>query len=221
MHASDEEIVQAFGRRFGAIEREVPATPPFVVLRQSRGDPKRWALPTATAVALVVLLVASFASRALVLPLGSGGSTPAVGTEPSASPRAISVGDATVGGKVTWNALCGGASDIECDGVVRLFTTNLGRSWRSIVDQSGGRLTMEPRSCPLRPDGLTARVCWDVTAVIASGPFCMVVAHDADDPRYAPYFQIGGEDGAGRVGGLPSGWPMCLGRPNSHDVRAR
>jgi len=48
-----------------------------------------------------------------------------------------------------------------------------------------------------------------VTAILLDGAFCMVVAHDANDSRYPDYFQIGGQDGAGRAGGPPSGWPMC------------
>lgn len=108
--------------------------------------------------------------------------------------------------------MCNATADADCDGAVGLFSNNLARSWKLILDESGGRLTVEPRACPTF-NGLTARQCWDVAAVRPGGPFCMVVAHDANDRRYPDYFQIGGQDGAGRAGGPPAGWPMCLDAP--------
>lgn len=128
--------------------------------------------------------------------------TPASTLAPSSTPRAV-----TLGG-TTWTVACGGASDMDCDGAIGLFANNLAWSWRMVLDQSGGRLTVEPRACPTF-DGLTARQCWDVTAVLSNGPMCMVVANGANDPRYPDYFEIGGQDGAGRAGGPPKGWPMC------------
>jgi hypothetical protein len=128
--------------------------------------------------------------------------TPPATLAPSPTPRTITTG------RATWRVACRGTSDKDCDGAVGLFANNLARSWQMVVDESGGRLTVVPRSCPTF-DGLTARQCWDVTAVLSSGPMCMVVANGANDPRYPDYFQIGGQDGAGRAGGPPKGWPMC------------
>jgi hypothetical protein len=79
-----------------------------------------------------------------------------------------------------------------------------------MLGESGGRLTVESRACPTF-NGLTARQCWDVTAALASGPFCMVVAHAANDTRFPDYFEIGGQDGTRLGGGPPTGWPMCVG----------
>ena len=132
---------------------------------------------------------------------------PATTTDPSPSPRPITTGE------LTWSVVCHATTDSDCDGAVGLFANNLARSWKDIFDESGGRLTLEPRPCPTF-NGLTASECWDVTAVRPSGPFCMVVAHGANDARYPAFFEIGGLDGAGRATGPPKGWPMCLGLPN-------
>ncbi len=105
--------------------------------------------------------------------------------------------------------MCDGTSDVDCDGAIGLFANNLARSWQWILDGSGGRLTVQPRACPTL-DGIAARQCWDVTALLPDGPFCMVVTHGSSDPLHSDYFEIGGQDGEGRGAPLPSGWPMCL-----------
>ena len=106
--------------------------------------------------------------------------------------------------------MCNGTSDKNCDGAIGLFANNLARSWQMILDESGGRLTVRPRACPTL-NGLTARQCWDVAALLPGGPFCMVVAHGSSDPLHPDYFEIGGQDGEGRGAPPPAGWPTCLG----------
>jgi len=151
-----------------------------------------------------VLALAAVSAAALVW---QAGSTPAISVEPSATPRVT-----TTTGGATWTVMCNGTSNKDCDGAIGLFSNNLAMNWQQILDASGGRLIVAPRSCPTF-NGLTARQCWDVTAVLPSGPFCMVVANDANDPRYPDYFEIGGQDGTDRLGGSPTGWPMCLRSP--------
>lgn len=208
MHESDDTLTR-FERRFRAIEGEIPArsfearglhSPP-----RSRLTVPSLAIGAATLLVLT-LIVVSPALRRSDSPVVGPPSTPTVSVEPSPTPRVIRTGEAT------WAVRCEAASDADCDGAVELFANNLAWSGKMILDESGGRLTVESRACPTF-NGLTARQCWDVTAVRPSGPFCMVVAHDANDPRYPNYFQIGGQDGAGRFGGPPDGWPMCLDTP--------
>jgi hypothetical protein len=209
MLESDDTLTR-FERRFQAIEREIPdGSFEGLRLRARRrahyaGTPL--AVGAAILLALAVIVVPAALRRSDSSVVGGPTSTPVVSAEPSPTPRVITTGDAT------WTVMCDATSDADCDGAVGLFANNLARSWKAILKESGGRLAIEPRSCPTF-NGLTARLCWDVTAMRLSGPFCMVVAHDANDHRYPDYFQIGGQDGAGRAGGPPEGWPMCLGHP--------
>jgi len=205
-----DNTLARFERRFKGIEAEIPDRS-FETLRHPARPRARPAMPSlAIGAALLLLVALVFLPRALGPsgPAAGGGpsSTPALSVQPSATPRVITTGRATL--TATWTVMCSGTSDADCDGAVGLFANNLARSWQTILDESGDRLTVEPRACPTF-NGLTARQCWDVTAVRPRGPFCMVVANDANDPRYPDYFQIGGQDGAGRAGGPPDGWPMC------------
>lgn len=206
MHESDDTLTR-FERRFRAIEGEIPDRS-FEALRLRARPRPRYAVPSLAVGAAILLVLALIVvppalRRSDSSVVGGPSSTPTVSVEPSPTPRAITTGEAT------WTVMCKATSDADCDGAVGLFANNLARSWEMILDESGGHLTVESRACPTF-NGLTARLCWDVTAVRSSGPFCMVVAHDANDPRYPDYFQIGGQDGAGRAGGPPDGWPMCL-----------
>jgi len=206
MHEHDQETFDRFERRFRGIEDEIPN------VTFSAGRPRSRAgnvgVPSLRAGAAVLVVVAVLVGASLALrpstPAANVGAspTPVATPAPSPTPRAVT----TV--RATWTVACGGISDKDCDGAVGLFANNLARSWQMVLDQSGGRLTVESRICPTF-DGLTARQCWDVTAVLSSGPMCMVVANGANDPRYPDYFEIGGQDGAGRVRGSPKGWPMC------------
>lgn len=214
-----DDTFAAFERRFRGIESEIPDLS-FDKLRTRARLRARHAMPPlAVGAAVLVLLAIVLYPRALrpaeqsrvgeapadPSPAISAASSAMI-VEPSATGRVIPFG------RATWTVMCSDASDVDCDGAVALFTNNLGRSWQVIVDQSGGELSVESRACPELND-VTARRCWDVTAVLPSGAFCMVVASGADDARYPDYFQIGGHDGTGRAGGSSDGRPMCLRSP--------
>ena len=206
MHDIDDTLAR-FHRRLRAIEDQIPDRS-FESLRLPARPRPRYAMPSLAVGAAILLVLALVvvppALRRSDSSAAGSSQTPAVTVLPQPSPRVIT------SGRATWTVMCNGASDADCDGAVGLFTINLARSWAMILEQSGGLLAVQPRACPTTIDGLTARLCWDVTAAISSGPFCMVVAHNANDSRYPDYFEIGGQDGAGRAGGPPSGWPMCL-----------
>jgi hypothetical protein len=197
-----------FERRFRAIEAEIPDRP-FEVRGHRAHLRARDVMPVLAVGTLIVLVVAFVIGSPTRRPadtstVGEPSATATVTPEPSPSPRTITTGE------ITWTAVCNATSDTDCDGAVGLFANNLAWSRNAIFDASSGRVTVEPRACPTF-NGLTARQCWDVTAVRPDEPFCMVVAYDASDPRYAGYFQLGGHDGSGRIGPPPSGLPMCIG----------
>lgn len=210
MPEHDRETFARFERRFRGIEDEIPDGTFSAAGPRSRSRIiSLWSLRAgAVAVVVVAVVVGSWLALRQPAPAGNVGGRPAplatpISTlAPSPTPRVVTTGGAT------WTVACGGTADKDCDGAVGLFTNNLARSWQMVLDQSGGRLTVEPRMCPTF-NGLTARQCWDVTAVLSSGPMCTVVANGANDARYPDYFEIGGQDGAGRGGELPKGWPMC------------
>jgi len=210
MNELDQDTFARFERRLRGIEDEIPDATFTAALPRSRArivGVRSLRVGVAMLVLVAVLAGSSLALRRSAPAANVGASptpvaTPIATLAPSATPRAVTTGSAT------WTAACGGVSDRDCDGAVGLFSNNLARSWQMVFDQSAGRLTVEPRMCPTF-HGLTARQCWDVTAVLSAGPMCMVVANGANDPRYPDYFQIGGQDGAGRAGGPPPGWPMC------------
>jgi hypothetical protein len=54
MPLTDQEILERFGRRFAAIERQVPATARFGAARHRRGTAGLWAVPAAAAVIVFV-----------------------------------------------------------------------------------------------------------------------------------------------------------------------
>jgi hypothetical protein len=205
MHESEDTLTR-FERRFRAIEGEIPDRP-FATLLHGARPRSRYAVrsPAVGAAILVVLalIVVPPALRRSDSSVVGGPSAAPVSVEPSPTPRMLTTGEAT------WTVTCDATSDADCDGAVGLFVNNLARSWKTILDESGGRLTVEARTCPTF-NGLTADACWDVTAIRPNGPVCMVVAYDANDPAYPGYFQIGGEAGGGQAGGPPDGWPMCL-----------
>jgi hypothetical protein len=210
MHDLDQDTLARFERRFRGIEDEIPDGAFTAALPRSRvrtAGVQSMRVGAAVLVVVVALVGASLALRPSTVPAGMVGASPTSAaspapTVPSPTPRAITAG------RATWAVACGGIADEDCDGAVGLFTNNLARSWQMVRDQSAGRLTVEPRACPTF-NGLTARQCWDVTAVLSTGSMCMVVANGANDPRYPDYFEIGGQDGTGRGGGPPTGWPMC------------
>lgn len=210
MHELDQDTFARFERRFRGIEDEIPngtfsAAPP-----RSRARIAGVRSLRAGAAVLVVLAVLVGSSLALWLsaPAANVGASPTAVATPVATLAPFPTPRAVTTGLATWTVACGGTSDKDCDGAVELFANNLARSWQMVLDQSGGRLTVEPRKCPTF-NGLTAHQCWDVTAVLSTGPMCMVVANGANDPRYQGYFEIGGQDGTGRAGGPRKGWPMC------------
>jgi hypothetical protein len=211
MHDRDHETFARFERRFRGIEDEIPIGSFPAVVGRSRARIVGGRSLRAAAAVLVVIAVLAGSSLALrrAAPAAIVGASPTVvATTPLATAASTATPRAVTTGSLTWTVACGGASDADCDGAVGLFANNLAGSWQGVHSQSGGRLTVEPRMCPTF-DGLTARQCWDVTAVLSSGPMCMVVAHGANDPRYPDYFEIGGQDGADRAMGPPKGWPMC------------
>jgi hypothetical protein len=107
-----------------------------------------------------------------------------------------------------WSATCDGVEVGDCEGVAALFVNNLARGWRSVFDQSGGKVSVEPRPvCPAVPDWADPHFCWQATASVSSGPICMVIARQAV-ARYAGFGQVGG-DAIGRAARPPSGWPTC------------
>jgi hypothetical protein len=212
MDEQDRDTFGRFERRFRAIEAEIPerwVRPP------SRRPTSRFAPLVGVAAALVVVVGAAIVvvpRPSLIGPpsesIGAPGATSTPAPTPVASPqrRTIQTGD------LAWFAACADVTDADCDGAVALFANNLARSQSFVHTQSGGLLHVFPRPCPTYR-GLTARLCWDITVVVADGPKCMLVAHDANDDRYGPYFQFGGHDWTGRFTppGRPSGQPRCLG----------
>lgn len=207
MNELDQDTFARFKRRFRGIEDEIPNGTFSAAVPRSRvriAGVRSLRAGAAVLVVVGVLVGASVALRPSTTPSANVGAspTPVVTSAPSPTPRTVTTG------RATWTVACGGISDKDCDGAVGLFANNLARSWQMVLDQSAGRLTVEPRMCPTF-NGLTARQCWDVTAVLSTGSMCMVVANGANDPRYPDYFEIGGQDGAGRAGGPPKGWPMC------------
>lgn len=199
-----DDIQTRFERRFSAIEAEIPARS-FEAGRVRSSSRSRRAT-SSLAVSAAVLLVFALI---VVPPMLRRSDSPAIIGGPSASVESSLIPRVIMTGELTWAVTCGATSDSDCDGAVELFANNLARSGQQIFDDSGGRLGVMPRDCPTR-NGLTARRCWDVTAILPSGPLCMVVAHGATDPRYPAYFQIGGQDAAGRGGSPPDDWPLCL-----------
>ena len=169
-----DDTFDAFKRRFQGIEAQIPEGSFQRLEDRARGHRARFAASSFAVGAAILLLVAVVAlplslwRSASTVEVGPA-STPSVGVEPSPTPRVITTGEAV------WTVKCTTTSDKDCDGPVGLFANNLARSWKMILDQSGGRLSVEPRSCPTF-NGLTARECLDVTAALPSGPFCTVVA---------------------------------------------
>lgn len=192
MNADDNDTFARFSRRFGAIESQIPDRQLAPGQAGSRVGAD-FAVPSAAAgLVIVAVLVALVALPRVLSPdrAGTGAtSTPeltAGATEDATAPPLI-----VTAGRASWVVACGDANVEHCEGAVELFSNNLGRSWATVLEQSNGRLTVEPRACPAL-EGLTVERCWDVTAVITDGPLCIVVATGADDPRAAEYFQIGG-----------------------------
>jgi hypothetical protein len=123
--------------------------------------------------------------------------------EPTATPAAVTVraGD--------WTATCDGVPDDDCQGVAALFVNNLARNWQWVFDQSGGKLSVEPRpKCPTVREWADPDFCWQATALVSTGSICMVIARQGP-ARPAGFGQVGGDNVTGRAGGMPAGWPMC------------
>ena len=107
-----------------------------------------------------------------------------------------------------WSAICEGVGTGDCEGVAALFVNNLAWSGKSVFDQSGGIVSVTPRpECPAVPDYADPAFCWQATALVPSGPICMVVARlTVAGPR--GFGQAGGDDLTGRAIGPPN-WPIC------------
>jgi hypothetical protein len=109
-----------------------------------------------------------------------------------------------------WSARCEGVGSGDCEGVAALFVNNLARSWKSVFDQSGGMLSVEPRpDCPAVPDWADPSFCWQASALVWSGPICMVVARQTIS-RPLGFGQVGGDEMTGRAGHPATGWPTCM-----------
>jgi hypothetical protein len=106
-----------------------------------------------------------------------------------------------------WTATCSDVERDDCDGVAGLFVNNLARNWKSVLDESGGRIHVATRpSCPAVPDWADPRLCWQATA----GSICMIIARNMHPGGAGFAFgQVGGDEMAGRAGPPPSGWPKC------------
>jgi hypothetical protein len=194
---------------------ESPDCPAFEGIAESRTSP--WFLqmnldhaPPPGGPGFVARVHLNPASKCVAIPPGAcpGPNVTLLDVLWTADPGEPAASRVTTGG-TAWTADCTAASSDDCVGAVELFAINLGRSSEPVFDQSGGQVTLVPRPCPASGP-VKAAACWDVTAQTTNGPFCMVVAHRATDPRYPDYFEIGGMDGVGEAGGHPSDWPMCL-----------
>jgi hypothetical protein len=119
------------------------------------------------------------------------------------APVTVKVGD--------WAASCDGVPTGDCQGVAALFINNLAWSGASVLRESGGKLSVEPRpSCPAVPEWADPSFCWQATARVSSGTVCMVVARQANPAStWERFGQVGGDDMTGRLGGPPAGWPTC------------
>jgi hypothetical protein len=119
------------------------------------------------------------------------------------APVQVKVGD--------WTASCIGVSQTDCEGIASLFINNLARSWKSVFDESGGRVSVEPRpDCPAIPEWADGSFCWEAEARVSTGAVCMVVARQMDPVKAGAGFgQVGGDEMTGRAGGPPEGWPTC------------
>jgi len=121
---------------------------------------------------------------------------------PTATPApVVQVGD--------WSASCDRVDTDDCQGVAAFFVNNLARSQRSVFEQSGGTLSVEPRpECPAVPGWADSDFCWQATALVSGGSICMVIARQGPS-RPVGFGQVGGDDMTGRAGGPPVGWPIC------------
>lgn len=163
----------------------------------------------------VALLVAACASPAPSAPASSSvaSSTPTVApsSQPTAGPTDLVVSG--TGATVQfdgWTATCSDVAADECQGVAALFANNLARSWKSVFDESGGRIRVASRSaCPAVPDWADPSRCWQATAQVAAGPICMVIARwPKAEGAVSTFGQVGGDEMAGPAG--PAGrWPTC------------
>ncbi|MFN8622913.1 MAG: hypothetical protein U0869_19420 [Chloroflexota bacterium] len=148
--------------------------------------------------------------------------SPAASPSISSTPSGASLGpsaDAARGAVLTlrlgdWTARCVEVPETDCRGAAGLFINNLARSWQSVLDDTGGRITVVPRpTCPRVPDWADPSFCWQVSAEVPDAPVCMVVARQ-DPPRDGGGFgQVGGDDLTGRAA-VPSPWPGCVANPS-------
>jgi len=107
-----------------------------------------------------------------------------------------------------WSALCEGVGTGDCMGVAALFVNNLAWSEESVFIQSRGIVSITPRpACPTVPDYADPAFCWQATALVPSGPICMVVAKSRVAGPLG-FGQVGGDDLTGRLGPPPD-WPRC------------
>jgi hypothetical protein len=166
--------------------------------------------------AVIVLLVAGCApiptpTQTATLPSTETTTIPTASSVPSASGTPAVTSNPTAVVKVNrWSADCYGVPVAACEGVAALFINNLARSGDQLFSESHGVIAVGPRSeCPRIPKWADANFCWQATALIASGPVCMVVAKQKS-PRRLEYGQVGGSVISGRAGPLPQGWPTCV-----------
>jgi len=120
-----------------------------------------------------------------------------------AAPVTVKIGD--------WTANCQAVPADDCEGIAGLFINNLAWSGATVLNESGGRVSVEPRPmCPAVPKWADPSFCWQATAKVSTGTVCMVIARQLDPATAGSRFgQVGGVDLTGRLGGPPAGWPTC------------
>jgi hypothetical protein len=158
-------------------------------------------------VAVVVVLLGACATRT---PAPTPTATPTIIPAPTLTETPAPTAPPTAAVKVgEWSAKCERVGTGDCEGVAALFVNNLARSGKSVFDQSDGIVSVEPRpECPALPDWADPAFCWQATAVVPSGPICMVVARQTVSGSLG-FGQVGGDDLTGLAGGPPKGWPTC------------
>jgi hypothetical protein len=196
------------------------------IAQPRRSARRRWSVGAVPAVAIAVVVAATALIGGIRL-IGSVASGPAAASSVAplaASPSAESL---DVGSPLPsklrlvppvmvgeWTANCNGVAVVDCRGSVERFVNLLARDAAGILDESGGLLDVTSRPvCPPVQAWADGSECWQVSARGATWPaggaICMVIARRGSDLRYPPYVQVGGEDGTGRAGGMPAGWPSC------------
>lgn len=131
--------------------------------------------------------------------------TPSLGPTASPAPTLSPSPAPTLSRVVTrelegWTPVCGDVPTVDCFGVAALFVNNLARSQGSVLQESGGVVSVEPRpDCPLVPDWADPRFCWQASAPTSRGEVCMVVARQTDLVGRFGFGQVGGGNFSGPI----------------------